>query len=152
MASYTRQQPCHGCTERLLQVVHATALTIAIAANKRLCFYADVDKAEEKLGFYFAVCHTTPCNLQSGGSFDIDCEVFDPNSKILLDGQCGRQGDYVLTTNTVGEYSFCFENEMSTLNEKLIDFDIMVENCGPYECESIFRLNRYMLNIKRTQK
>ena len=30
--------------------VRATALTTAIAANERLCFYADVDKAGEKLG------------------------------------------------------------------------------------------------------
>ncbi|KAI0781556.1 emp24/gp25L/p24 family/GOLD-domain-containing protein [Irpex lacteus] len=144
---------------KTLAVVHATALTTAIAANERLCFYADVDKAGEKLGFYFAV--------QSGGSFDIDYEVLDPNSRVLLDGQRERQGDYVLTANTVGEYSFCFENDMSTLTEKLIDFDIMVESEPRREPpakqaqiadhtsaleESIFRLNGYMLNIKRTQK
>ena len=34
----------------LLTPVAATALTTAIAANERLCFYADVDKAGEKLG------------------------------------------------------------------------------------------------------
>ena len=28
-----------------------------------------------------------------------------------LDGQRERQGDYVLTANTVGEYAFCFEND-----------------------------------------
>jgi hypothetical protein len=28
----------------------ASALTTAIAANERLCFYADVDKAGEKIG------------------------------------------------------------------------------------------------------
>jgi len=30
--------------------VKASALTTIIAANERLCFYADVDKAGEKLG------------------------------------------------------------------------------------------------------
>ncbi|KAJ8086860.1 hypothetical protein PM082_005685 [Marasmius tenuissimus] len=100
--------------------VRGSALTTAIAANERLCFYADVDKAGEKLGFYFAV--------QSGGSFDIDFDIRDPNSKLLLDGQRERQGDYVLTANIVGEYAFCFENDMSTLTEKLVDFDIMVES------------------------
>ncbi|KAI0338167.1 hypothetical protein BDW22DRAFT_1338384 [Trametopsis cervina] len=144
---------------RALLVVRATALTTAIAANERLCFYADVDKPYEKLGFYFAV--------QSGGSFDIDFEVLDPNSKLLLDGRRERQGDYVLTANTIGEYSFCFENDMSTLTEKLIDFDIMVESEPRREPparqaqiseqtnaleESVFRLNGHLLNIKRTQK
>ncbi|KAJ7280381.1 emp24/gp25L/p24 family/GOLD-domain-containing protein [Mycena rebaudengoi] len=137
----------------------ASALTTAIAANERLCFYADVDKAGEKIGFYFAV--------QSGGSFDIDFDVKDPNDKIVLDGQRERQGDYVLTANHVGEYAFCFENDMSTLTEKLVDFDIMVESEPRREApakpgqiaehtsaleESVFRLNGMLMNIKRTQK
>ncbi|KAF7986796.1 hypothetical protein HWV62_20418 [Athelia sp. TMB] len=141
------------------RTVNATALTTAISANERLCFYADVDKAGEKIGFYFAV--------QSGGSFDIDFEVKDPNSKVLLDGNRERQGDYVLTANTVGEYSFCFENDMSTLTEKLVDFDIMVESEPRREApakpgqvaeqtsaleESIFRLNGMLQAIRRTQK
>ncbi|KAL4264236.1 EMP24/GP25L family protein [Pleurotus pulmonarius] len=138
---------------------NASALTTAIGANERLCFFADVDKAGEKIGFYFAV--------QSGGSFDIDFEVKDPTEKVILDGVRERQGDYVLTANTVGEYSFCFENDMSTLTEKLVDFDIMVESEPRREApakpgqiseqtsaleESIFRLNGMLQNIKRTQK
>lgn len=105
--------------------------------------------------------------VQSGGSFDIDFEVKDPNDKLLLDGQRERQGDYVLTANTVGEYGFCFENDMSTLTHKLVDFDIMVESEPRREApakagqiadhtsaleESIFRLNGLLMNIKRTQK
>lgn len=34
----------------LCKTATATALTTAIAANERLCFYADVDKAGEKIG------------------------------------------------------------------------------------------------------
>ncbi|KAI0808071.1 emp24/gp25L/p24 family/GOLD-domain-containing protein [Fomes fomentarius] len=147
------------CFLQLALHTRAAALTTAISANERLCFYADVDKAGEKIGFYFAV--------QSGGSFDIDFEVKDPNEKVLLDGQRERQGDFVLTANTVGEYSFCFENDMSTLTEKLVDFDIMVESeprrdppAKPGQIadhtsaleESIFRLNGMLINIKRTQK
>ncbi|KAF8645379.1 hypothetical protein AX16_007881 [Volvariella volvacea WC 439] len=141
-----------------VQSAKASALTTAIAPNERLCFFADVDKAGEKIGFYFAV--------QSGGSFDINFDIKDPNEKIILDGQRERQGDYVLTANTVGEYSFCFENDMSTLTEKLIDFDIMVESeprreapakpgqisdhTTPLE-ESIYRLQGMLANIKRMQ-
>ncbi|KAK2459854.1 hypothetical protein APHAL10511_008175 [Amanita phalloides] len=138
--------------------VQGSALTTPIAPNERQCFYADVDKAGEKIGFYFAV--------QSGGSFDIDYEVRDPNLKVILDGQRERQGDYILTANTVGEYSFCFENDMSTLTEKLVDFDIMIESeprreppAKPGQVsehtsaleESVFRLNGLLLNIKRMQ-
>jgi len=139
--------------------VKSSALTTTIAPNERLCFYADVDKAGEKLGFYFAV--------QSGGSFDIDFDVMDPNQKLILDGERERQGDYVLTANTVGEYAFCFENDMSTLTDKLVDFDIMVESEPRREApakpgqiaehtsaleESVFRLNGMLLNMRRMQK
>ncbi|KIY44710.1 hypothetical protein FISHEDRAFT_50824 [Fistulina hepatica ATCC 64428] len=139
--------------------VRSVALTTTIAANQRLCFYVDVDEKGEKIGFYFAV--------QSGGSFDVDFDVRDPNDKVLLDGKKERQGDFVFTGNVIGEYSFCFENDMSTLTEKLIDFDIMVENEPRREApakpgqisdtssaleESIFRLNGMLMNIKRLQK
>lgn len=137
----------------------AVALTTAIAANERLCFYADVDKAYEKIGFYFAV--------QSGGSFDIDFDIKDPNGKVILDGKKERQGDYVLTANFAGEYAFCFENDMSSFTEKLVDFDIMVESEPRREApakpgqiseqtsaleESVFKLNGMLMSIKRTQK
>ena len=67
----------------------------------------------------------------------------------------------------MGEYAFCFENDMSTLTEKLVDFDIMVESEPRREApakpgqiseqtseleESIFRLNDMLLNIKKTQR
>jgi len=105
--------------------------------------------------------------VQSGGSFDIDFDVKDPNNKVMLDAKRERQGDYVFTANTVGEYAFCFENDMSTLSEKLVDFDITVESEPRREApakpgqiaehtsaleESIFRLNGQLMNIKRNQK
>lgn len=116
---------------------------------------------------YLPLLELIPRQVQSGGSFDIDYEVKDPNDKIILDGQRERQGDFVLTANTVGEYAFCFENDMSTLTEKLVDFDIMVESeprrDAPAKAgqisehtsaleESIFRLNGMLLGIKRLQK
>ncbi|KAF8530129.1 emp24/gp25L/p24 family/GOLD-domain-containing protein [Hysterangium stoloniferum] len=143
----------------LATLTWGSALTTVIAANERLCFYAEVDKSGEKIGFYFAV--------QSGGSFDIDFEVKDPQEKVLLDGLRERQGDFVFTANTVGEYAFCFENDMSTLTGKLIDIDIMVESeprrepsAKPGQIaeqtsaleESIYKLSGMLQNIRRTQK
>jgi emp24/gp25L/p24 family/GOLD len=64
--------------------------------------------------------------VQAGGSFDIDYTVKDHNEKIVLDGERERQGDFVFTAQTAGEYSFCFSNDMSTFAEKLVDFEITV--------------------------
>jgi len=144
---------------QLLPRVQATALTTAVAPNERLCFHADASEAFEKIGFYFAV--------QSGGSFDIDFEVSGPDGKILLQGHREQQGDYIFTANRPGEYSFCFENDMSTLTEKLVDFDIMVESEPRREApakqaqlsektnaleESIYKLKNQLIGIQRTQK
>ncbi|KAG8757551.1 hypothetical protein FRC14_001958 [Serendipita sp. 396] len=142
-----------------IKQVFGSALTTAIPANARMCFYAEVDKPKEKIGFYFAV--------QSGGSFDIDFDVKDPRDVIILDGKHERQGDYILTANHVGEYAFCFENDMSTITEKLVDFDIMVESEPRKETpgkpsqlsehtsaleESIFKLSGMLSSIERSQK
>ncbi|KAI9275822.1 emp24/gp25L/p24 family/GOLD-domain-containing protein [Phascolomyces articulosus] len=140
---------------------NATALTYNVAANEKACFYLWADTPGKKVGFYFAV--------QSGGSFDIDFVVQDPRDKIVVDGQKSRQGDYVFTANHVGEYSFCFSNDMSTFAEKLVDFEITLEHevrpnyqksssssqppetLGSME-ESLFRLSGSLTSVARTQK
>jgi emp24/gp25L/p24 family/GOLD len=43
-----------------------------------------------------------------------------------MDGSKERQGDFVFTANDAGEYRFCFNNEMSTFAEKMVDFEIAV--------------------------
>ncbi|AAW44670.1 hypothetical protein CNBG1870 [Cryptococcus deneoformans B-3501A] len=138
--------------------VSATALTAMLAANDRSCYYADVDGLGEKVGFYFAV--------QSGGNFEIDYVVLDPDDRVILEGQGEKQGDYIFTANKLGEYSFCFENEAYT-QDKLLDFDIMVESeprrilpgqqpplkehTSALE-ESTYKISGILNSITRTQK
>lgn len=96
----------------------ATTLTYKMPANDRGCFYATA-KLNEKIAFYFSV--------QSGGNFEVDYEVLDPNGKSVFQGLKERQVDYVFTAQTPGDYSFCFFNQASQAAEKLIDFDVTVE-------------------------
>ncbi|KYK61570.1 endosomal cargo receptor [Drechmeria coniospora] len=100
--------------------VVATALTYHLPANEKACFYTETKKDNEKVAFYFAV--------QSGGSFDIDYIVEGPEGKVILKGEKERQGDFVFTAQKTGDYSFCFDNDMSTFADKFIDFEISVEN------------------------
>jgi hypothetical protein len=39
----------------------------------------------------------------------------------------------VFTANDVGEYRFCFNNEMSTFAEKMVDFEIAVSTTTLHE-------------------
>jgi hypothetical protein len=68
--------------------------------------------------------------VQSGGSFDVDYDVVGPNERVIMKGEKERQGDFVFTASDMGEYRFCFNNEMSTFAEKIVDFEIAVRT--PY--------------------
>ncbi|KIW29763.1 uncharacterized protein PV07_05552 [Cladophialophora immunda] len=100
--------------------VYSTALTYKLGANEKACFFSNVERAGAKVAFYFAV--------QSGGSFDIDYEVVGPNDKKIMGGEKERQGDFVFTAQTAGEYRVCFNNEMSTFADKMVDFEVAVED------------------------
>lgn len=64
--------------------------------------------------------------MQSGGSFDINYDVTGPGDKVIMEGEKERGGDFVFTATEVGDYKFCFNNEMSTYSDKFVDFEITV--------------------------
>ncbi|KAL9037610.1 MAG: hypothetical protein Q9214_005628 [Letrouitia sp. 1 TL-2023] len=101
-----------------LTLVSATALTYKLQPNEQACFFSNAPQQGSKLAFYFAV--------QSGGSFDVDYSVYGPRDKLIMEGSKERQGDFVFTAKEPGEYRFCFNNEMSTFAEKMVDFEIAV--------------------------
>lgn len=142
-----------------LRLCSATALTYKLEASEKACFYSNVEQPNTKVAFYFAV--------QSGGSFDIDYTVTGPDQRVIMQGNKERQGDFVFTANVVGEYTFCFSNDMSTFAEKLVDFEIAVENEARAELPSkkgtpseqttaleevLHKLSGQLSTISRTQK
>ncbi|OJJ48936.1 hypothetical protein ASPZODRAFT_129270 [Penicilliopsis zonata CBS 506.65] len=148
-----------GLLATFVSSVAATALTYKLEANEKACFYTNVEQKNTKVAFYFAV--------QSGGSFDVDYAVLAPGDKIVLDGKKERQGDFVFTAQSTGEYKFCFDNEMSTFAEKMVDFEISVENeqraqlpskqgASPEQAtaleESIYKISAQLSTISRNQK
>lgn len=64
--------------------------------------------------------------VQSGGSFDVDYSVKGPSDNIVMENSKERQVDAVFTAKETGEYKFCFNNEMSTYTDKMVDFEIAV--------------------------
>lgn len=104
----------------LLAFSMASAITFQLPANGKECFYTFNTQINTNLGYYFAV--------QSGGSFDINYQIKAPDGKIIVSEVKQRQGDYVFNANQQGEYEFCFDNEMSTFAEKVIDFELKDDN------------------------
>ncbi|ORY78949.1 emp24/gp25L/p24 family/GOLD-domain-containing protein [Protomyces lactucae-debilis] len=134
-------------------------ITYRVKSNENACFYTNVDKAGEKISFYFAV--------QAGGDFDIDYYVRTPTFQLVLEGTKERSGDFVFTATETGEYTFCFNNNMSTVTDKVVDFEINVESEPrpelptkqgiPSEAtngleDSVFKVSSQVSQLSRTQK
>lgn len=69
--------------------------------------------------------------VQSGGAFDVEYDVTGPNERVIMGNAKERQVDSVFTAKETGEYRFCFNNEMSTFAEKMVDFEIAVRGLSP---------------------
>lgn len=104
----------------VVSIAHATLLTFVLRPDEVSCFYVFTEKPKTSIGYYFAV--------QTGGSFDVDYSVKAPDGSIIAHEEKQRQGDWVFNADGVGEYEFCFSNEMSTFAEKVVDFEISLEN------------------------
>lgn len=100
----------------VLHLIAASALTFNLPAKEASCFYIFTEKPNTQVSFYFAV--------QQGGSFDVDYTIKDPRGNTEVADTKQRQGDVLFNARTMGEYEFCFSNEMSTFAEKVIDFEI----------------------------
>ncbi|CAI5757294.1 unnamed protein product [Candida verbasci] len=103
-----------------IQSVIGSAFTFILGANEKSCYYVFTEQPNTQLRYYFAV--------QSGGSFDVDYEIKDPNGNTINKEEKKRQGDFVFRATSIGEYEFCFSNTMSTFAEKVVDFEIEFEN------------------------
>lgn len=100
--------------------VQAVTLRKWIASHEKACYFAWSDTPGKKIAFYFAV--------QQGGHYDIDYEVEAPNHRRLFQGEAEREGDFVFTATQPGEYAFCFKNGLASFSDKLVEFDITVED------------------------
>jgi len=137
----------YGLLPYFLSLASATALTYKLAPNEKACFFANVEQKGAKIAFYFAVSFqllysyariAACCNpvlicigisqVQSGGSFDVDYTVTGPGGRIIMEDTKERQLDSVFTAKEEGEHRFCFNNEMSTFAEKMVDFEIAVRS------------------------
>ncbi|CAK7910076.1 protein Erp3p [[Candida] anglica] len=104
----------------LFASVWGSALTFTLGAQETSCFYIFTTKPRTSISYYFAV--------QSGGAFDVDYTIKNPRDEVIVSEDKQRQGDFVFTADLVGEYEFCFANDMSTFAEKVVDFEIKFES------------------------
>lgn len=103
-----------------LAIASAFPLTVKVPANDIECFYGEVQSIGSKVGFSFAV--------QAGGQFDIDLTIKGPDGQVIYSQPKESQGEFGFAASQVGEYQFCFSNDMSTFSDKVVEFDLNIDS------------------------
>lgn len=86
----------------------------------------------EALTLWFSSCCLCPlAQVISGGHYDIDCYVEDPNGKTIYKETKKQYDSFPHHTEVKGVYTFCFSNEFSTFSHKTIYFDFQVGDEPP---------------------
>ncbi|GBB87867.1 hypothetical protein RclHR1_14360006 [Rhizophagus clarus] len=93
----------------------AAAHTIAIPANTKECFFEDL-QIDDKMTITFQV--------GDGGHLDIDFWISDPSDYVLESAKKETTATYSLIATRSGRYTYCFSNEMSTVTEKIVSFNV----------------------------
>ncbi|XP_067157020.1 transmembrane emp24 domain-containing protein 5 [Apteryx mantelli] len=94
--------------------------TFTLPAGRRECFYQPMRK-EASLELEYQVL--------DGAGLDVDFHLLSPKGETLVFDQ--RKSDGVHTVETEdGDYMFCFDNTFSTISEKVIFFELILDNMG----------------------
>lgn len=55
--------------------------------------------------------------MQSGGNFEVDYTVMDPDDKVLMEGVNERQGDFIFTANKVCSHALVMARVSVTVHQ-----------------------------------
>ncbi|XP_005796202.1 transmembrane emp24 domain-containing protein 3-like [Xiphophorus maculatus] len=95
-------------------LVFGTELTFELPDNDKQCFYEELYK-DVKFDIDFQVI--------SGGNYDVDCFVTDPQNNVLYNERKKQYDSFSHTTAMEGVYKVCFSNEFSTFTHKIVYMD-----------------------------
>ncbi|KAM9001102.1 transmembrane emp24 domain-containing protein 5 [Sarcophilus harrisii] len=97
--------------------------TITLPAGRKECFYQPMPlKATLEIEY----------QVLDGAGLDIDFHLISPEGKTIVFEQ--RKSDGVHSVETeAGDYMFCFDNTFSTISEKVIFFEMILDNMGEQE-------------------
>ncbi|XP_028300400.1 transmembrane emp24 domain-containing protein 5 [Gouania willdenowi] len=92
--------------------------TFTLPAGRKECFYQTMKK-DASLEIEYQVL--------DGAGLDVDFFISSPSGHLLFSDH--RKSDGVHTVETEeGDYMFCFDNSFSTVSDKLIFFELILDN------------------------
>jgi len=100
-----------GCLLLPVLLLSATELTFELPEHDKQCFYEELEE-DVKFDIDFQVI--------SGGNYDVDCFVTDPQDVTLYNEKKKQYDSFSHTTAMRGTYKVCFSNEFSTFTHKIV--------------------------------
>lgn len=95
--------------------------TFTLPAGRKECFYQTMKK-DASLEIEYQVL--------DGAGLDVDFHISSPSGQVLFSDF--RKSDGVHTVETEdGDYMFCFDNTFSAVSEKIIFFELILDNMDP---------------------
>lgn len=105
-----------------VQTIVGVELTFELADNAKQCFYQEIGKT---------ISATLEYQVITGGHYDVDCKVEDPDGLELYSKKKQQYDSYQWTTQKEGVYTVCFSNEFSTITHKVVYFDLQYGGEAP---------------------
>ncbi|RHZ62361.1 hypothetical protein Glove_340g9 [Diversispora epigaea] len=98
-----------------IAICNSAAHTVTVLANSRECFYEELHKGDKM---------TVTFQVGDGGHLDIDYLMYDPSDRLMESSERQTTGTFSINAESEGRYTYCFSNEMSTVSEKLVSFNV----------------------------
>ncbi|XP_020385910.1 transmembrane emp24 domain-containing protein 5 isoform X1 [Rhincodon typus] len=95
--------------------------TFTLPAGRKECFYQTMKK-DATLEIEYQVI--------DGAGLDVDFYIASPNGNILYFDQRKSDGVHSIETEN-GDYMFCFDNSFSSISEKIVFFELILDNMEP---------------------
>lgn len=76
-------------------------------------------------------CPHLPVQVITGGHYDVDCYVEDPNGRTIYRETKKQYDSFPHHAELTGIYTFCFSNEFSTFSHKTVYFNLQVGDEPP---------------------
>ncbi|XP_067893901.1 transmembrane emp24 domain-containing protein 5 [Heterodontus francisci] len=95
--------------------------TFTLPAGQKECFYQTMKK-DATLEIEYQVI--------DGAGLDVDFYVASPTGNILYFDQRKSDGVHSIETEN-GDYMFCFDNSFSSISEKIVFFELILDNMEP---------------------
>jgi len=122
-------------------IVITQSLIVTIPHHKEECFYENLDED---------VSVSVNFQVTAGGALDIDVTITGPDNKVIYEAYRESDGKLSFTTETEGLHKFCFSNKMSSVTEKVVNFQIVdedTEEAKPAKPEDIHPLEKAILQL-----